>query len=122
MSRYRDMVQQTLELSETTSQALGHIRRQLASGQFETAVIIFADVVYAVVEMMKTVQLMEAEMELQPVFEANDVLQEYVARMAGLFEKREYGAAGLVLANQLRPSYQAWQRQLYADLQPAAIS
>lgn len=122
MSRYRDMIQQTLELSETTSQALGHIREQLAAGEFEAAVIVFADVAHAVVEMMKTAHLLHDQFDLQSVFEANEALQEYAAKVVGLLEKREYGAAGIVLANQLDPSYRAWQRQLYADLQPTALS
>lgn len=122
MSPHYEVIRQSLEVGETALEGLEHVNKQLAQGRFESAIVLYNDVIQGIDEITQSFKVLGRDIPFEPINELTDGLFEEISEIVSQFENADYTQAQITLKDRLLPSYKAWYKQLTNLLQPYILT
>ncbi|MEN6390251.1 MAG: hypothetical protein ABFD04_07505 [Syntrophomonas sp.] len=107
-----EVIRQSLDLSNTIGEGLEYIKLRFEGGHFEETLILFQDVIQALISIQKAVQPIAANLssnQLEPLIaNINYSLEDVIAE----FEKGNWSMTTGIIEQTLLPAYYKWQEEL----------
>ncbi|BAU26562.1 hypothetical protein DFP93_10856 [Aneurinibacillus soli] len=122
MEKYMDVMKQTVELSETMSEALEHIKIRVNEGNIESTIQLVDDTMIAFSTIVKSMQRFLYKLPPNQIEEHTDMLVKGFQVLTTAYEQGQSGKILEVLQFTILPAYKKWSSELEKHLQSYIVS
>jgi hypothetical protein len=103
MEKYRDVMEQSVELVNTMVEGTGHLQLLLNEGRFEQGIILFEDIMKAYAAIERSITPVVEEVEGEAISAQLGKVRESLELVLTHFEKKEFGRVKEVVQFNLLP-------------------
>jgi hypothetical protein len=112
MEKYMDIMQRTVELSESCLEGIHHIEKRLLEGQYEGTVFMLRDVLEAYYQLEKSTEIFVDSLPTNKLETLTDKLRVVFEKTVKGYEDDNYDSALKLIQTKLLPAYLKWQKEL----------